>query len=270
MTALRTLGDFYRVKLKTDLAIELQYRGAMLIWLIGAVLEPLIYLLVWSAAANAQGGSIGGLSASDFAAYFIASLLVNQLTFSWVMWEFEEYIRGGELSANLLRPIHPIHIDVCENVAHKALTMVVVVPAIILLSALFKPTWNFELWSLLAFVPAIVLAFALQFLLDWTLALSAFWTTRTESANQLFEAVFLFFSGRLAPLSLFPAALVTISFVLPFRWTLFFPIELILGNLTPSEALWGMAIQLGWIAAALLLMRFVWRIAVRRFSAVGG
>ena len=49
-----------------------------------------------------------------------------------------------------------------------------------------------------------------------------------------------------------------------------FPIELILCQLTPAQALWGMAIQLGWIAAILLLMRFVWRVAIRRFSAVGG
>ncbi len=270
LSSLGSLGDYYRVKLKTDLAIEMQYRGAMLIWLIGAVLEPLVFLAVWSAAAAAQGGAIDGLTSHDFAAYFIASLVVNQLTFSWVMWEFEHYIREGELAADLLRPIHPIHQDICENWAHKLLTMTVVIPAVILLSLVFEPAWHFEAWSLLAFLPALLFAFALRFLFDWTLALIAFWTTRTASANQLAQTVFLFFSGRLAPLSLFPPVLVTISFILPFRWMLAFPIELILGQLTPAQALWGMAIQLGWIAAILLLMRFVWRVAIRRFSAVGG
>ncbi len=101
-------------------------------------------------------------------------------------------------------------------------------------------------------MPALILAFILRFLLEWTLALSAFWTTRTSSVNQLYFTIFLFFSGRLAPLSLFPPALVVVAIILPFRWTLFFPIELFLGNLTPLQALWGMAIQLGWILAALL------------------
>lgn len=267
---LQRLSDFYRVRLKIDFAIQLQYRSALAIWLIGAVLEPLIYLTVWNAVANAQGGEVGGLTTGDFAAYFIVGLVVNQLTFTWVMWNFEAYIREGTLAANLLRPIHPIHMDVSDNVTYKALTLVVIVPTIIIMSIAFKPTWNMSAWSLAAFVPALFFAFVLRFVLEWTLALSAFWTTRTGSANQLYYTIFMFFSGRLAPLSLFPPALVVVANILPFRWTLAFPIELFLGQLTPQEALWGMGIQLGWIAAALILLRIVWRAAVRRFSAVGG
>jgi len=270
MSARNALGDFYRAKFKQDFAIQIQYRSALAIWLIGAVLEPLIYLVVWNAAAQAQGGEVGGMTSGDFAAYFIVSLIVNQLTFTWVMWEFEHYIREGDLAANLLRPIHPIHMDITDNLTYKVLSLTVVIPAVIIMAIFFKPTWNLSFWSVAAFAPALVLAFVLRFLLEWTLALSAFWTTRTRSVNQLYFTIFMFFSGRLAPLALFPPALVVVANILPFRWTLSFPIELFLGKLSPQEALWGMAIQLGWILAALLLLRVVWRSAIRRFSAVGG
>jgi ABC-2 type transport system permease protein len=106
--------------------------------------------------------------------------------------------------------------------------------------------------------------------MEWTLALAVFWTTRITAINQLYYVVFLFFSGRLAPLALFPPAIVALAWLLPFRWTLSYPVNLFLGQLTPREALLGMGAQIAWILAAALLARIVWRAGVRRYGAVGG
>ena len=58
----------------------IQYRASGLIWMIGAVLDPIIFLVVWSVAARASGGTVGGMAPSDFAAYYIVLMLVNHLT----------------------------------------------------------------------------------------------------------------------------------------------------------------------------------------------
>jgi ABC-type uncharacterized transport system permease subunit len=39
------------------------------------------------------------------------------------------------------------------------------------------------------------------FLLDWTVALAAFWTTRVSAINQIHFMAVLFFSGQIAPLA---------------------------------------------------------------------
>lgn len=129
--------------------------------------------------------------------------------------------------------------------------MTVVIPAVILLSLVFEPAWTSRrgrCWP--SCLRSLVCFFFVPRFVDWTLALIAFWTTRTASANQTPAS----FSGAVSRSARLPPVLVTISFILPFRWMLAFPIELILGQLTPAQALWGMAIQLGWIAAILLLM----------------
>ena len=72
--------------------------------------------------AGSSGGQVGDYDAADFAAYFIALMLVNHLTFTWIIWEFEWRIRQGMLSPILLRPIHPIHKDIADNVTYKLLT----------------------------------------------------------------------------------------------------------------------------------------------------
>lgn len=270
LASLRGLLAIYAVLFRTTLAVQFQYRASLVIWLIGTVLEPVILLVVWTTVAREQGGSVNGMSAGDFAAYFIVGMVVNQLTFAWIMWEYEYYIREGTLSAWLLRPLHPIHRDITDNISYKMLTGVVLVPTVAVLVWIFKPAFALSLWSTVAALPALLLAFALRFVLEWTLAMAAFWTTRISAVNGLYYVAFLFFSGRLAPLALFPAAVVSLSLLLPFRWTLAFPIELFLGRLSGREALAGFGAQLLWLLVALLLQRFVWRRALRHFAAVGG
>jgi ABC-2 type transport system permease protein len=261
--------DYYRVQLKTELAVQLQYRASLLIWLIGMVVEPVVYLVVWSTVAEAQGGSVGGTSAAQFAAYFIIGMLVNHATFTWVMWNYEYFIREGILAAALLRPIHPIHLDIAANIAYKLLTLVVLLPVAALLTLAFRPAFAFEWWSTLLFIPVLILAAALRFFVEWTLALGAFWMTRVSALNQMYFILFLFFSGRLAPLDLFPSFIQALSFFLPFRWILYFPIELLAGNQTPQQALIGIGALVGWLTFHLLILRFVWQRGVREFSAVG-
>ena len=68
---------------------QIQYRASGMIWMIGAVLEPLIYLVVWSTVAEARGGEVGGFTSQQFAAYYITLMMVNHLTFTWIMQVFQ-------------------------------------------------------------------------------------------------------------------------------------------------------------------------------------
>ena len=66
------------------------------------------------------------------------------------------------------------------------------------------------------------------------------------------------------------SAVQTVAALLPFRWMISFPVELLLGNLTPQQTAIGFAAQAAWIALALILLRLVWRAGVRVYSAVSG
>jgi len=266
---MKGLGDIYATLCRTAAAVQLQYRAELLIWLIWAVVQPVVYLIVWLTVAKAQGGRVGGFTGGEFAAYYIAVMLVNHITFTWVMHEFEYRIRSGSFSPLLLQPLHPIHRDLVENVVYKALTLTVLLPVAGLLGWFFEPQAHPQPWAVAAFVPALVMAFAVRFLVEWALALSAFWTTRVGACNQLYFAVLLFLSGRMAPLELMPSWVQTLASVLPFRWVLSFPVELILGRLTPEEAQAGFAAQGAWLALGLGLVALVWRRGLRQYGAVG-
>lgn len=263
------LLDVYVQQFKTTLASQVQYRAALVIWVIGHVLEPLIYLIVWSVVSTSTGSSVGGFTTGDFAAYFILLMLVNHVTYTWIMYEYEYRIRHGTLSSALLRPVHPIHSDVAENVSSKLITLPGMLLTAVGLALLFKPTVHFVPWAVVASLPALMLAFLLRFLVEWTLALAAFWTTRVSAINQMYFVALLFLSGQVAPLSLLPHTIQVAGAILPFYWTIGFPVELLLGRLTPTQAWMGFVVQAVWLTVSVVLARIVWRSGVRAYSAVG-
>ncbi len=266
---MKGLVDMYVQQFRTTLASQLQYRAALFIWLIGQILEPLVFLVVWSAVSRSNGGNTGGFTTAGFAAYYIVLMIVNHLTFTWIMFEYEYRVRQGTLSFALLRPVHPIHSDIADNIAYKLITLPAMLLVAAFLAVAFHASFHFVPWAAAVFVPALVMAFLVRFVVGWTLAQTAFWTTRVNAANQVYFVLVLFLSGQIAPLSLLPLPVQIAAAILPFRWMISFPVELLLGRLTPAQAILGLAAQAVWLMISLTLLRIVWRAGVRVYSAVG-
>lgn len=265
----RGLADVYRTLFGLELAVMFQYRAAVVIWLLGMALEPVVYLVVWLTVARSRGGQVGDYDPGSLAAYFIVAMLVNHATFSWHMHEMGWRVRTGHFNAILVQPLHPWHRDLLQNVAYKAITLTVMLPTAALLAWQFEPRLDGEPWAMALFPMAVLLAFLLRFFFEWALALLAFWVTDTSGLNDLYWTVGLFLSGRMAPLGLLPGWAQGIAEVLPFRWTVAFPVELLCGRVTPAQALQGLGLQAVWLTLGAAVVTLAWRRASARYAAVG-
>lgn len=259
----------YQTLLRTELAVMLQYRAAMLIWLIGLMLQPVIYLVVWITVARSRDGRVGDFDEPALAAYYIVFMVVNHITFDWHMHEMGWRVRSGSFSPLLMQPLHPIHRDLTRNMAYKLLTLAVVAPAAAALAWYFEPAFGTQSWALAAFVPAIILAYLMRFAIEWAVALLAFWVTDTSGLNNLYYVTGMFLTGKVAPLALMPEWVQLAATILPFRWMVAFPVELLLGRVSQAEAMTGLAAQAIWLALALGILSLCWKRAVRSYSAVG-
>lgn len=265
-----SLFAVYRAQFYLSLLNWLQYRVGMIFWFIVRVVEPLIYISVWSSIANNNGGTVNGLTVGNIAAYYIAIMVVNQMTFLGLIGLWGYRVKTGALSSFLLRPVSIFHRDLANLLANKAITLTFIVPTVVILTLLFLPKLNTTPRNIIGFIVALVISFCLRFILESVVGMLAFWFTQMEAVERLYSVTLFFFSGRIAPLLLLPVWMQNIADVLPFRWMLSFPVELLLGRLSMEETLVGFFVQLVWIAMIGLLLRFVWRAAVRRYSAVGG
>jgi ABC-2 type transport system permease protein len=267
---LATWTDIYGALLRVGIAGQIQYRASGAIWMIGSILEPVVFLSVWSAVAVARGGSVGGLEPPEFAAYYLATLFANHFTFTWVIHTAQYRVQHGQLAFELLRPLHPLHVDLADNLAYKLVMSVVLLPGAALLALSFGPRFHASAGAWLALPFALLLGLAVRVFSEWTLSLAAFWTTRSDALAQVYMAVLVLLSGRLAPVDLLPGPLAPLAHASPFYSMVGFPVDLALGRLDARAALLGFAAQLAWAAAGLALTSVTWRAAVRRFSAVGG
>jgi ABC-2 type transport system permease protein len=195
--------------------------------------------------------------------------LVGQLTMSWNAYDFEIEIRQGKLSPKLLRPLHPLHYAVVENLVWKVTTLPALVPALILIAWTFQARFETQLWQLAVFVPSIVLAVALCFVFGWVVAAFAFWTTRIHAIMHLYDRLTFLFAGQVAPLSLLPGPLATLAYALPFGYMLWAPAEILRGGSSFEQAMLILVGQTVWLAASWVAFVVIWRMGLRQFSAVG-
>ena len=268
--AFRSMVAFYLATMRMAVQEQFQYRTANYFYMLGMIAEPIIYLVVWTTIADQQGGSVNGLTAGYFAAYYIVWTLVRNMNIVFGAPYWEQRIREGDLNRDLLRPVLPLHYDIAYFAGWKIVVIVLWIPLAFALSFLFDPSLSPNAQQVAAFAVAIWGAYLIRTMLQESLGMLCFWTTRGAAVFDLFMAVELLLSGRLVPLPLMPEWVQEISRFLPFQWAFYFPIETLVGDLSGSELLRGLATQLLWILIGLGVFRLAWRSAIKRYSAVGG
>jgi ABC-2 type transport system permease protein len=261
--------DFYLTMMRTAIQTQFQYRAATYMYLLGMVAEPVIYLVVWTTIARSHGGEVAGITAGGFAAYYIVWTLVRNVNIVFTPYGWEGRIREGQLSGQLLRPLHPIHYDIADFAGGKVIWVLFYLPIAVGLTLVFKPTFDLTPLGLVVFFPAIVGAYLIRTMNLWLLGMVTFWTTRGSAIFETYIMAELLLSGRLVPLPLMPAWVQGIANWLPFKWTFFFPIEVLVGHLSATSLLVGLGMQVFWTTVGAGLVWLFWRASVRHYTAVG-
>lgn len=258
----------YRGLLTRDLKLWLQYRVAMGLWMVGKVIPPVINMVVWVTVAR-ERGAIAGYAVQDFVAYFIVLMLVDFVTYSWSVWEFDYTVRTGAISQRLLQPIHPMHHEITDNVMYKLIGLPILSLVAVFLAFIFKPDFPAG-WATVGFgVISTLLAWYLRFMAVFCLALLAFWTNRVGAFARAYFTIQFFLSGQFLPLGALPPFFQTLANWLHFKWMIWFPVEVWLGRVPSSQILTGILTQLIWCILSYLLMKAIWSRALKKYAAYG-
>lgn len=253
-----------KVFLSVYYAYMLEYRAELFLWALANSL-PIILMGVWVEASTQANF---GLEPDDFIRYFLTVFIVRQLTVVWVIWEFEKEVVEGKLSFRLLQPLDPVWHHVAGHVAERFARLPFAVGIILLFFVLYpQAVWIPSGQRFGLFLIAVVMAFALRFLMQYTYALLAFWTERASAVEQFSLLFYLFLSGMIAPLEVFPPLVRTIAQWTPYPYMIHFPAALLTG--LPVDFGRGVLVMLGWGMIFLAINRWLWQRGLKEYSGMG-
>ena len=242
----------------------LEYRAEIFLWALSGSL-PIILMGVWIQASQASNF---GLNSAQFARYFFSVFLIRQFTSIWVIWEFEREVVEGKLSFRLLQPLDPVWHHVARHLAEKMTR----IPLVILFGGLFFILYPDAIWlpnwqDILLTIMAVIMAFILRFLIQYTFAMLAFWTERASAIQQFWYLFYLFFSGMIAPLEVFPDRVRAIVAWTPFPYLIHFPAAIFTG--LTIDFFRSSLIILGWSTLFFFANRWLWRKGLKHYSGMG-
>jgi ABC-2 type transport system permease protein len=253
---------------KVGLAEIVAYRAEFVVWILTTNM-PLVMLAIWHAVA--ADGPVGRFDQKQFTAYYLGVLTVRLITSTWVVWQMSMEIRDGTLSSRLLRPIHPIFAYAAQHLAGVPMRALVVSPIIaIMVAAAGDRLALHDPKLMLIFTVSLLGAWLLIFFTMVLVGALAFFVDSAIAVFELWLAVHAIFSGYLIPLEALPSWIGRAAAVLPFRFMLGYPVEILIGLLTPAAALRQLAVQWGYVLVLYALAMLVWRTGLRRFAAFGG
>jgi len=239
------------------------YQLSTMVWMFGTMVQPLITMMVWMNIYPEEGES--------FILYFISLIMVERLTSAWDIWEMDRQIREGTFSYQIVRPFHPIHWAIAENIVYKGLFLVVLIPLWMILS-FFIPSLQLHLslsqWVL--FFTALILGAIIRFAFSFMFGILGFWMTKVTAVYATFETVSLFISGRIAPFSLLPPVVKQISTFLPYRYMIGFPLEILTETADRQTMIVGFIGSFIWTILLIGAIGWLWKAGLKKNQAVGG
>ena len=257
----------YPTLLRIGFAAAVAYRAEMFVWMLTMTM-PFVSLALWSAVS--ASAPVGRFGPETFAAYFLATVVVRQLAGSWVVWEIIQEIKSGTLAGRLLKPIHPLYAYSAENVAALPMRAVFAAPLAILGIASGGGHLPKDAPHIAAFCLSLFGAWVITFFLMVMIGALSFFMESSSSIFEVWLAGFMLLSGYLVPLELFPSWMRTLADALPFRYTLGFPVEVLIGVSDDRAIAHGLSMQAIYAVVSAAGALTMWNVGVRRYGAFGG
>lgn len=248
---------------------EFMHKEQLLLWILADTVKIVGLCFVWAASVKITHS----LDLGYVVSYYILMVLVGKLMQDITPENGVRQILNGKFSNSLLKPMSYLTEYLGNNIGSNLFRLMVSVPAFLL--GMFI-TMKLDLWIVdfnpyLIFLAllAVILGFFMNFLLGNIFALVAFYNKNMEGMRIFYYNITAFLAGEYIPFAVLPlAALFTVQ-ILPYRYTLSFPIEILLGRMTEYDITFGFVVGIIWLIILYILYSIFYSISIKKYAAEG-
>ena len=251
----------------------LEYRLNFAISLISAAYPILIQTFLWTAIyQSTTEDALFGYTYRQIIAYTLLAGIVVRIVRTGFEYEIMQDVKTGKFSKFLVQPLGYFAYRLADFLGQKVPNLVMLFALLALMLLGLNVVWgvSVEFGRILLFLVTLALALALNFVIFFCISSIAFWIVEIGFLFEGVRIVIILLSGGIFPLEVFGETFVRITDLLPFKYTVSYPINVLNGKVAAEDILPHMLLQCFWIGACALLARGLWRVGSQRYVAVGG
>jgi len=260
----------YAKLIKIAFLSDIEYRIYNILLFLLTLLQMFILVMLWSAIFSWNNvETIAGFTLSEMITYAIVAVLITQLWENDYEYNLEDFIKEGELTTILTRPID-FFFYAFSNYLGENLS-VIIYSFIAWIIAIFAFSIHVPIGiTLLLFTFSLLISFFLMFTISMIIGCFAFWAEDIHGVSETIRILILLFSGSFIPLSFFPEGLRIIANILPFQAMYSLPILIYLEKITGTDIFIAIFIQIFWAIVLYLVARLFLKQGLKRFTSLGG
>lgn len=265
----------YLIFTKAGFQTLIAYRGSVLLWFVGAIIgATLMGLLWWAIYSYSPDGVIGGFDYPQMLLYVILSAAVFEITVSSTMGSIVDDVQDGQIGMRLMKPIS-YRAQLCFTDIGAFFGRMLIFGVPIILGGTLVAVFGFGLtglkwYNIVLFLPACFISLLINEAYGFLFGQLAFRTQAMFGVHSMSSTLSGFLSGRMIPLTVFPAWAQTVLYCTPFPFMTSMPIRLFLGVMEWADVLYSFAIAIAWIIVLDILGWLFYKTSVRKVVVFGG
>ena len=264
----------YLYVLSLGIKETMAYRADFWIGIASAVFPILIQIFMWQALyGGADGATLFNRTYAQMMAYSVSASLLWRLLKTGFEYDIKEDIKNGGLSKYVIRPVEYLPYRLSSFLGQKIAVLLsgLALMALALTGVgLYFHEMPVTLSGVLFFIPVLLGALVLNFLLFFCVGMWAFWLSEIGFMFEAVRIVIVVLSGGIFPLEIFGDTVCRFLKYLPFNYAVGFPVDVLTGAAARPEILAGIAFQLIWIGLMTAIGRGLWNLGTKKYLAAGG
>lgn len=262
---MRTYIEFALKKFQNKMAYRLEF----FMGIVNTAITIVVYLCIYKALYGGEA-EIDGVTFQMVATNFVISLGLSD-AFKYNEMFLQDKIHDGTITNEFLKPVNFVFRMLSENIGEGLFKIIFnFIPAVfftLLYASLCPPK---SILNLLIMLVSVMFGYLILWLISFIVQTWSFWLFSVWGIVTIKNVFVNILSGSLLPMWFMPAALRKIISYTPFESIYFTPVRIYLGELSGSDLLSGMAMQLIWICILALIASVFWKNGVKKLVVQGG
>lgn len=262
----------YRCVFLMGVEQAMEYRVSFFLSMLSTAFPIIIQTAMWNYLyGRSDAAAVFGYGQGEILLYTLLASIVAQLVGTGFEGEINSDIKMGGLNKYLVRPVGYRGYRFFRFLGQKVPRAMVVLP--VMAAAIGGAFWKglpISAARVLAFLGSMIFGLTLNFFIFYCIGLLGFWLTDAEKLFGTISIVLTVASGGVFPLDIFGGPVEMLVNLLPFGYTVQFPVNIINGRFGWERIGAGFVFQAGWIFFFACAGGYMWRHGLRRYAATGG